>query len=187
MLIDLENIVGIKGYYIDDVTHEIWSYKRKKPVKMKLNPDANGYIRVHISDKENRKSIKYHQIIVKLFVDPNYNSNTQQIDHLDHNKLNNSIENLRVVSKSENTMNKTVYNGKQAVYIDNIGESISVNNEHGIYYSKTYDSFYRYINHAKNYRQLHEYKDGLCMWTLYKHNKKSYNINCTKFRQSHSK
>ena len=44
MLIDLENIVGFPGYFIDNQTYEIWSYKRKQPRKIKLFPNDRGYL-----------------------------------------------------------------------------------------------------------------------------------------------
>ena len=183
MLIDLENIVGCKGYYIDDQTYEIYSFKQKKPRKIKLCPDGGGYLRVIVCNEGKHKYIKYHQLIVKVFIDPNYDSKTQEIDHIDHNRLNNSIDNLKVVSRSENNMNLTAYNGKQAIYIDDIGENIPVNVEHSIYYSKTFDKFYRLITHTNKYRQLTESKHHAHIQICYAYNKKIYHINTTKFRQ----
>ena len=187
MLIDLENIVGCSGYFIDDITHEIWSFKRKTPVKLKLRVDIHGYLNFTIYNEGKHKPIKYHQVIVRLFVDPDYNPKTQQIDHIDHNKLNNSIDNLKVVTRNENQMNLSAYGGKQAVYIDDIGESIPVNAEHGIYYSKTFDKFYRLVEHVEKYRQLHECKNHAHMKIGYAYNKKIYRINCTKFREGLTK
>ena len=185
MLIDLENIVGVKGYYIDDSTYEVWSFKKKKPVKMKLNVDNRGYIQFNVWNEGKMKHIMYHQLIVRLFVDANYDPSTQQIDHLDHNKLNNSIDNLKVVSKSGNNMNRSVYNGKQVIYIDDIGENIPVNKEHNVYYSKSLDKFYRFVEHVGKYRQMNEGKTkGICFWIHYKFDKKNYHVNATKFRQN---
>ena len=186
MLLSLEHIVGCPGYFIDDVTYEIWSYKRKQPVKIKLSKDINGYLRFDICYEGKHKHIMYHQLIVRLFIDTNYDPKTQQIDHLDHNKLNNSIDNLKVVTRSENEMNKTVYKGVHAIYLDDIGENIPVNAEHNVYYSKTFDKFYRLITHTNKYRQLTERKNGVCMRIGYKYNKKHYNINCSKFREEYT-
>ena len=186
MLIDLQGIIGFAGYFIDDVTHEIWSYKRKQPRKIKLSPDSKGYLKFDVWNECKHKNIKYHQLIVKVFIDSNYDSKTQDIDHLDHNKLNNSIDNLRVVSRRENLMNKTAYNGKQAIYIDDIGDSIPVNVEHGIYYSKTNDKFYRFVDHIGKYRLLTEGKHHAHMRISYAYNKKNYNINCTIFREEYT-
>ena len=188
MLIDLENIVGVAGYFIDDQTFDIWSFKRYKDGrKIKLFPNSKGYLQFNIHNEGKRKTCRYHQLIVKVFIDSNYDSKTQDIDHLDHNKLNNSIDNLKVVSRSENNMNLTAYNGKQAIYLDDIGENIPVNAEHNVYYSKTNDNFYRFVDHIGKYRLLAEGKNHAHMRISYAFNKKNYDINTTKFRQSMSK
>ena len=188
MLLSLEHIVGVAGYFIDNVTHEIWSFKRYKDGrKIKLFPDGRGYLMFDVCKEGKRRKIMYHQLIVRLFVDPDYDSKTQEVDHLDHNKLNNSIDNLRVVSKSENLMNRSYYRCVQAIYLDDIRDSIAVNAEHGVYYSKTNDKFYRFVDHIGKYRQLTESKHGICMQITYAYNKKNYNVNTTKFRQSMSK
>ena len=186
MLIDLENIVGCKGYYIDNQTFDIWSFKQKKPRKIKLYPDGGGYLMFKVSNEGKRKNIKYHQVIVKVFIDPNYDSKTRDIDHLDHNKLNNSIDNLKVVSRRENEMNRSYYGSKQVEYIDNIGELIPVNAEHGVYYSKKFDKFYRFVEHIGKFRQMTEGKHHGYMRIAYKYNNKYYNINCSKFREEYT-
>ena len=186
MLIDLENIVGVAGYFIDDVTHDIWSYKRKQPRKIRLSTDSKGYLKFNVWNDGKPKNIKYHQLIVRLFVDPDYDSKTQDIDHLDHNKTNNSIDNLKVVSRSENNMNRSYYRDVQAIYLDDIGENVPVNVEHGIYYSKTNDKFYRFVDHIGKYRLLTEGKHHAHMRISYAYNKKNYNINCTIFREEYT-
>lgn len=184
MLIDLENIVGCPGYFIDDQTYEIYSFKQKKPRKIKLCIDTYGYLMFSVCKEGKHKYIRYHQVIVKVFIDPTYDSSTQQIDHLDHNRQNNSIDNLKVVSKSGNNMNRSAYRGKQAIYLDDIGDSISVNTEHNVYYSKTLDKFFRFVEHIGKYRQLTESKYHAHMQITYGYNKKNYNINTTKFREA---
>ena len=68
----------------------------------------SGYGRVNI----NNKNYLYHRVIYKLY-NPDWNINdyskNNQIDHKDRNKLNNNIENLRVVTQQQNQFNK---NGK---------------------------------------------------------------------------
>jgi len=56
----------------------------------------------------NKKPYLYHRVIYKLFNknwDITDTSKTNQIDHIDRNKLNNNIENLRVVTNQENSFN----------------------------------------------------------------------------------
>ena len=188
MLLSLENIVGCPGYFIDDQTYEIWSFKQyKEGRKIKLRYDKDGYLRFNVWNEGNSKTIRYHQLIVKVFIDPSFNSESMTIDHLDHNRSNNSLDNLRVVTRSENDLNRSMYFGKQAIYIDDIEESVAVNEEHGIYYSKAFDKFYRFVEHVGKYRELKESKEYMCFRTSYSYNRKIYHINCTKFREGLTK
>jgi len=64
------------------------------------------YRRVNI----NKKNYNYHRVIYKLHntawdIDDEPRKN--QIDHIDRDKLNNNIDNLRVVSNSQNAFNRT--------------------------------------------------------------------------------
>ena len=54
----------------------------------------SGYVQV----KLNGKTYQYHRILVKHFI-PNPDD-LPEIDHIDRNKVNNSLENLRWVSRS---------------------------------------------------------------------------------------
>ena len=78
--------------------------------------DCNGYVVCSL----NSKQFKKHLIIALQFI-PNPN-NFPQIDHINHNKADNRIENLRWVSSSENQRNKTSWR-HQYVFIDELPES----------------------------------------------------------------
>ena len=63
--------------------------------------DENGYIQAHI----NRKTYRVHRIIWEMLKGPipeNY-----MIDHIDGNRANNRIENLRLATPMQNTANST--------------------------------------------------------------------------------
>ena len=63
---------------------------------------ASGYMRVCL----NGRPYQLHRILAKHFL-PNP-ENLPEVDHIDRNPLNNSIENLRWVSASDNMRNRTV-------------------------------------------------------------------------------
>ena len=63
---------------------------------------SHGYVQIRL----NGRTYRLHRILAKHFI-PNPN-NLPEVDHVDRNPLNNSIENLRWISRSENARNRTV-------------------------------------------------------------------------------
>ena len=55
-----------------------------------------------------------------MFIKTDFDSKKEEVDHLNHNKLDNSIENLKVVSRSENQRNKSAYKGKLFNFVNDI-------------------------------------------------------------------
>ena len=92
-------------------------YRKDKQTKKwicgnNIKPNNWGYIRIGVNGKHlylHRLVYKYHNMDWDMFNNPREN----QIDHIDINKLNNSIENLRVVTQSQNIQNRTYYGGKK--------------------------------------------------------------------------
>lgn len=83
-----------------------WLYWKNDGKKIKKDTLAgkisdSGYYKVFV----HRKSYRNHRILYQFYhnviLDPE-----QQIDHIDMNKQNNSKENLRLCTNSENSMNK---------------------------------------------------------------------------------
>lgn len=130
-----------------------------------------------------------HHIIVKLFIDKNFDSKKFEVDHLDHNRANNSINNLCVVSKSENQRNiSKSWNGKGFNYVSNIGNALIIDEEAQIYYSLDLDRFYMYIQHTNKYKELHVYLDkGKYPSINYFYNNKHYCFGIDKFKKSLNK
>ena len=89
---------------------EIWSYfkwgisKNFKWYLIKGTIANHGYISIKI----NKKRYLYHRVIYKIYNqdwDMDDEPRKNQIDHIDRNKLNNNINNLRVVSIQQNQWN----------------------------------------------------------------------------------
>lgn len=189
-LISLKDIVGCDDYYIDDTTLQIWSFKQKKYENGKLlkpRVRKDGYIEYRFRVNGKQKTIYYHKIIVKMFIKPDFDSKIEEIDHMDHNRANNTIENLKVVSGSENRRNQSSMNGKDFNFVDNIGNALVINKEAGIYYSLELDKFFMFISHTNKFKELHENIYGGYPCITYCCNNKKHMFKTTKFRRNLNK
>jgi len=96
--------------------------KRSKKWKRcdNLKPDNLGYIRIGLRKKgKKEKKFRLHRIVYKAY-NPSWDImngiTDNSIDHIDGNKTNNNIDNLRVVTHQENQFNtkaKGYYFNKQ--------------------------------------------------------------------------
>ena len=192
MLVSLKDIVKCEDYYIDDQTFQIVSFKQKKYEQGRiLIPviDKDGYIRYRFQINGKRKQIRLHHIIVKLFIDKNFDSTKFQVDHKNHNRQDNSVENLAIVSRFENQRNTSKSRtGKEFNFVDNIGNALVINEEAGIYYSLETDHFYMLISQSGKYKELHKcLKNGKYPYIEYFYKNKHHYLNIDKFKKSLNK
>lgn len=94
---------GSCSYSINRFSLEIRNNKTNRILKGWIN-NKNGYREI----KMNNKNYYVHRIIAIMFI-PNPD-NSPEVDHINHNKLDNRICNLRWVSSHDNMMNKTKWN-----------------------------------------------------------------------------
>ena len=80
---------------------------------------ASGYVLVWL----NGHTYRYHRILAKHFI-PNP-ENLQEVDHIDRNKANNSLDNLRWVTRTENNSNRTVKKYGKREYMDHAPNDIA--------------------------------------------------------------
>lgn len=93
------NIKGYEEYQI--LSNGVVIGKNGTPMKPQM--DSKGYLRVQLKDpsKENGvATFKVHRLVATHYI-PNPN-NLPQVDHIDGDKTNNSIDNLEWVSNEEN-------------------------------------------------------------------------------------
>ena len=77
--------------------------RRIKPIK-----NSNGYLVVCFRRNSKKVTIPIHKLVAKYFISNNNNYNI--VDHIDGNKLNNSVTNLRWVTQKENLLNHNTFN-----------------------------------------------------------------------------
>lgn len=108
------DIPGYEGLYevsnmgrVKSVSHEInitWNGKTViKPIKEKiiaLRKQNGGYLIANLSVGGKRKECTVHRLVAKAFIsNPN---NLEEVNHIDGNKENNSVENLEWCNRSDN-------------------------------------------------------------------------------------
>ena len=87
---------------------------------------ACGYVCVKINQKRQFK----HRLIAFQWIENDDQENKYQIDHINRNKLDNTIENLRWCTPSENSQNRGKVIQQVNEYIDELPENIIEISEH---------------------------------------------------------
>ena len=139
--------------------------KRANGHIVKEHVENTGYVRLNLLEKVNGKTVihKYlkHRLIAKQFIEnPN---DVDYVDHINRNKLDNRVENLRWCSASDNNKNKSSTCGVKYEFFDDIDDEAVVVTDYGThrfenyYYVPEEDSFYFY--NGVKYRRLHINED----------------------------
>ena len=153
-----------------------------KEFKRIANED-NDYICVCLKTKIYQK----HILIAKQFIPNDDPINKKEIDHINRDKTDYHLENLRWVNQSENCKNKSSHKGIEYEYVDEISEDAIVVNKYNHHTFENYyyhdDNFY-FFNGVK-YRKLYIFETvskvlNVCMRDT---NNKRVNISIPKFKK----
>jgi len=136
----MDNFEPLKGYeekYSINRNGEIFSNSHKKI--MKPQSDTCGYLRVNLTKNSIQKKVSLHKLLALQFI-PNPN-NYPIIDHIDRNKHNNSLDNLRwtTISINSRNWNRPNNSGFPNIFINSCGYfrvAIYLNKKY--VFSKTY-------------------------------------------------
>jgi hypothetical protein len=102
----LFEIDGFPKYFVGTDLN-FYSEKTGKMKMMRQHIDNQGYYKVRLCrDALYQPTKSVHRLIAKMFI-PNPD-NLSDVDHINHNKLDNRLENLRWVSSSDNNRNMSI-------------------------------------------------------------------------------
>jgi hypothetical protein len=99
---ELDDLKDYEGLYKINKKGEVWSCFLKKFLSLCINQD--GYYKYTLCNENGKKYVVAHRLVAKQFI-PNPN-NLPLIDHIDRNRLNNNVDNLRWVNYRQNQLNR---------------------------------------------------------------------------------
>lgn len=139
---DFVDVIGYEGLYKINQVGEIFAVRKQKKMKQQIN---RGYYSVCLSKDGKEKTCKIHRLVAIQFIsNPN---NLPEVDHIDRNKRNNSLENLRWVTSRTNSLNK---------------ENPPISGEHNITISRWNTFEVHFIidkkTHSKSFKTMEEAK-----------------------------
>lgn len=130
---------------------------RRKDTGMIVNETFHekGYVQCYL----NRHLYLKHRIVALQFI-PNDSPDTKsEVDHVNHDRTDNHIDNLRWVCKSQNNRNKSSHHGVEYEYVDELSDEAIVLTDYerhrfeDYYFDPEDDSFYYFT--GVSYRKLH--------------------------------
>jgi hypothetical protein len=114
-----ETYLPIENYnkYLVSNFGNIYSLKSSRTLSLPLNSD--GYASVRLHNENGNKSFKVHQLVAMMFL--GHKSTGQNrirvVDHIDGDRSNNNLNNLRIVSPRENRIKSNHISGNTSKYI----------------------------------------------------------------------
>jgi CRISPR/Cas system CSM-associated protein Csm4 (group 5 of RAMP superfamily) len=104
---ELFDLVGYEGLYKITKGGDLFSCKKNR--FMSFQVDKDGYNVTEICKNKKAKKISRHRLLALQFIPNDDTVNKIQVDHIDRNKSNNSLDNLRWVTPSQNIRNRDRY------------------------------------------------------------------------------
>ena len=133
-----EVFVPIRGFenYLISNQGRVWNSKTKRFVG-NVNR-GTGYKQVSLHNNGTQQTFKIHRLVM-LHFGPPQTEDKREIDHIDRDKQNNRIENLRWCDRSENQKNRGKFKQQGNEYLEELPETaIEVVEYNGFEFDKYY-------------------------------------------------
>jgi hypothetical protein len=96
----MQDLKGFEGLYKIDKNGNIYSNRIKRI--MKIQKSNSGYMYIILKKNKKYNGLFIHRLLAINFIDNPLN--LEQVNHKDGNKLNNNLDNLEWVTRSENML-----------------------------------------------------------------------------------
>ena len=143
---NLVDILDMKNYKFDIKLQKIYNIKKNTYRKNSLN--KCGYYQINL----NKKTYSIHKLVYQIY-NPNEDLKGYDIGHIDRDKLNNKIENLRKATRSDNNSNKIAQKNNTTGY-KNISKTVN-----NTYFFKLQKNKITYTKTFKNLEEVIDYRD----------------------------
>ena len=165
------------NYEINVNSHEIRNCKSKKVIKPHVN--NKGYYCVGLYSNGIKKRYLLHRLIYNNLVE--LLKPESIIDHIDNNPLNNSLENLRIATRSENSINKKITTDFIEIDEKTQERLVVLDLDNEVFFHKQLNLFVRKILLNKFRILPIDYQSQFCQRIHYTTNGKNYYINITRY------